>query len=239
MLEPNGELLPIKSNNGQKYWLYQVLTIIDALDKKRSVCDWFSNSAGPPVVAASIDYFVIDNEQLSGVSIFQFRAWPAHTVVTEAFVDRTQRAGLNGFDFAKIWPYPRGVDWNSEAAELRRRRRKKSDPEKQTLVVILSLSGEQPNAREKQHIKRLEDELDALLGTPTLKSTYFGTYSGTDITEGEYRMFVTCPNVDKLCDKMLDYLQNLHWPGKACAIKRYGRMYDAKAKEAIVDIPAD
>jgi hypothetical protein len=82
----------------------------------------------------------------------------------------------------------------------------------------------------------MEEELDSQLAVAALDAPYFGSYEGHDIVEREYRMFLSCPDADALAKKLLPWLKKLHWPGKSHVLKRYGEMYNDKAKEKRVEI---
>jgi hypothetical protein len=227
LLEPNGELLPLESEKGE-YYFYNITTVVDALNVKKSDCCFWCD---PPTYALDIDYFAFHEEKLAGLSIFRIIDYPILAIVTDQFVRRVREAGLNGFDFPKIWPFPRGVNWRMEAKKQRRKTQKRRKLKDNTLVIMLSLAGNKPNAKEKKCIKRLENDLDVQLAVPSLDAPYFGSYEGSDTVEGEFRMFLSCPDADALEQKLLPWLEAIDWPTEIYVMRRYGDMYDPDVPE--------
>lgn len=228
-LEPNGELLPLESEVGE-YYYYNITTVVDALDIKKSKCKFWCD---PPTTAVSIDYFAFHEKKLAGRSVFRIIERPIMTIVTDQFVKRVHEAGLNGFQFNKIWPFPPGVNWERQAVKQRRKTLKAQKFRDNTLVIMLSLAGAKPKAKEKKYIKSLEDDLNAQLTVTTLDAPYFGSYEGSDIVDGEFRMFLTCPDADALERKLLPWLQAIDWPTEIYVMRRYGDMDDPDVPEEI------
>ena len=106
---------------------------------------------------------------------------------------------------------------------------------KHTLVVILPLSGKKPTAAEKKKIKALENELDAQLMVTSLDAPFFGSYEGSDNVNNEYRIFITCPDVNALVQKLHPWLQALGWSGPVHVMKRFGEMHDVEAPEELLE----
>ena len=65
-LDPNGELLPLQSDIGE-YYFYNVTTFVDALDAKKSDCQFWCD---PPTTAIAIDYFEFHKSKLKRVVDF-------------------------------------------------------------------------------------------------------------------------------------------------------------------------
>lgn len=227
MLEPNGELLPVKSEVGE-YFFYNITTIVDgALDLKTSKCTFWCD---PPTTAVDIEYFAFHREKIEGLSIFRICERPMDTIVSDYFVHRVQEARLNGFSFEKIWPLRPGVDWRMEAKKARPRNADRLSA--QTVGVLIPLSGSKPSATEKPKIEKLENEVDALLAVASLDAPYFARYEGFDIVNDEYRMFFTCPDADALVKKLEPWLAKIDCPG-ARLMRRYGSMLDPKARKKV------
>jgi hypothetical protein len=155
--------------------------------------------------------------------------------VTDAFVQRVDECGLNGFHFIKVWPYPKGVHWR-EAAKKKEKAKGVKQLKRHTLLIRLWLKGNEPDAAEKRAIKQLEDDLDAQLAVRSLCAPLFGCYDGSDIADGEFRMFLAAPDADKLEQKLLPWLKAINWPRRAEAIKRYGDLYDQTAEERLISL---
>lgn len=234
ILEPNGELLPLDSDLGN-YWLFNVHTICTALDVKRSKVAWWG--LGRPD-AIDIKWFAFNEQKLRGLTIFKLREWTTPVFVTQAFRDRVEECGLNGFHFVKVWPYPRGVEWRQEEAKARRARaKKKGDLRGETLILRFRLAGTKPTATEKRLMKRFTEELiTTLAGENTLTAPYYGTLESVELDRGEWRMFLSCGSVEKLATYLDSWLKACPWPGQLHIVKRRGHLFDGKAKEERIAI---
>ena len=239
LLEPNGELLPLKSDVGE-YYLFNILTVADVLDLKRSKGDYICD---PPGTATDISYFAFHERKLKGLSIFRLVDLTNYVFVTDVFYDRVIKHGLNGFEFMKVWPYTKGVDWEAEHDKVQRRNgstvasvRGRKGIKANTLVLIFSLTKEKPSPVEKKIISRYQDELDAQLLVPTLTAPYFGSLEGHEFVKGVCHLFLSCPDVDALVVKIRPWLDAMDWPRKVQVLKRYGGMYDEDASEEHVKI---
>lgn len=229
-LEPNGELLPLISDVGVPYYFYNITTISDALNVKNTQGHWMS-----PSVYTHIDYFAFHRPKLAGLSIFRIYEKPSWVFVTDQFVRRAEEHGLNGFNFIKVWPFPQGVSWQQENKKHSRQRKVAKVMKQHSLVLIFPLNGQKPSTAETKTIKRYEDELDAQLVVPSLQAPYFGSYEGRDKVPGELRLFLSCPDVDRLVQKLQPWLEHLDWPAIRYAMKRYGNMYDENAEEEVLE----
>ncbi len=233
LLEPNGELLPLDSDAGE-YYFYNITTVIDALDLKKSKGAFFDSGIA---IGDLMDYFWFHPAKLAGATIFRVPDVPACALVTRTFIDRVHEAGLNGFDFIKLWPLPKGSNWRIEDKKLKKKQFSiRKEMKAQTLVVAFALSGKKPSAAEKKSLAKLEDDLDAQLAVRSLDAPFFGVYEGHEIQEGEYRMFLRCPDADALAAKLLPWLQSIVWSSEVHAMKRYGDMRDPNAREKILDL---
>ena len=85
-LRPNGELLPLKSKVGE-YYAYNLHTVADILDKKKStVTRWAS-----PILADHVSHVVLKRKTLGKLSIFYLREKPDCALVTNLFVERVRQ----------------------------------------------------------------------------------------------------------------------------------------------------
>ena len=232
-LKPNGELLPLSFDCGQ-YFFYNITTIVDALDIENSICEFWCD---PPTTAIDIEYYAFKEEMLEGLSIFRIYEYPISTIVTNDFVDRVRKYKLNGFQFNKIWPFPKDVDWRAYNKNLYLSQDLANKKLKQnTLVLGLILSNSEPNAKEENQIYILENELDAQLKISSINAPYFGCYEGNDVVNDECRIFISTPDVDLLFLKILPWLKEIKWNGQIYVMKRYGELHDTQAKQEFVDL---
>ncbi len=227
-LKPNGEILPLRSDTRVKYFFYNITTISDALDHKHSKCDFWCD---PPTTTDSIEFFAFDKSKLKELSIFRIREWPIGVLVTDEFVRETEQAGLNGFDFVKIWPLDPSTDWRKRGAQAITSRKSSVDLKSQTLVLILPIRGRKLDSKEKKEVNKIEDEIDAQLVISSLNSPYFGSLEGNDIVGNQYRIFITTPDVERLVMKLQPWLDSLVWREPIGMLKRFGNLHDVDAVE--------
>lgn len=101
LLASNGELLPVRHAR-QRYFAYNVTTVIDAIDLTRSQVEWFSDGG-----VMAISSYVFQPELLGAASIFKIPQLPrAFVYVTDEFTDRVRRTELIGFVFSELWRAP-------------------------------------------------------------------------------------------------------------------------------------
>jgi hypothetical protein len=92
------EFLPLAFSR-QAYFALNVMTVVDALDEKRSTLTRFSDGA-----VMSVQDYVFRLDSLNRVVIFRIpQLLRAYVFVTQHFVDRVRRARLTGFRFTELW----------------------------------------------------------------------------------------------------------------------------------------
>ena len=98
LLKPNGELLPAVCDN-EKYYLFNVTKIVDALDEENCRLDRFDDGR-----VSYIEKYSFFEEKLIGMTIFKIPQWLlSNAFVTDTFVQRVEAAGLKGFKFTLVW----------------------------------------------------------------------------------------------------------------------------------------
>lgn len=99
VLEAAGELLPVQCD-GNTYYAYNVLNIVDAIDEDRSEKVLFSDGS-----IMRFTRYVFKPSALAKQFIFKIPLWKhASTIfVTDAFKGRVDEAGLCGFDLKLLW----------------------------------------------------------------------------------------------------------------------------------------
>lgn len=98
LLEPNGELLPLKYGRGS-FFAYNTTRFLDALNETESVMTRLSSGR-----VMLVERFVFRREPLDGEAIFKIPQLPrAFVFVTDTFVVATRAAGLLGFSFRLLW----------------------------------------------------------------------------------------------------------------------------------------
>lgn len=92
------EILPLVYSR-QAYFALNVMTVVDALDEKRSTLTRLPSGA-----VMSVQEYVFHPDRLNGVVIFRIpQLLRAYVFVTQHFVDRVRRARLTGFRFTELW----------------------------------------------------------------------------------------------------------------------------------------
>jgi hypothetical protein len=236
VLEANGELLPLSSKLG-KYYAYNVTTVADVLDPRRSDVLYFPSSRR----ATWIRRYEFRAAQLKGLTIFQIPEEPGQPYVTDPFIARVEEHGLDGFDFAKVWPLPQGADWESLHKRQKRRRRAKVLPKGrfkgESVFIRLGLSAGRPSRGEAKLRDRLLDELDARLTRgATRGSPLVGSLEGHQCVDGACELQLSCPNADALVRVLRPWLNDLSWPGTVRVVKRNGGFDDVEATETAVSL---
>lgn len=242
LLEPNGELLPVVSTDGE-YFAYNVLTVRNVLLIEESKIRWNEK----PDHASRIERFVCDPALVEPLSIFLL-PMINNIMVTERFVSRVREAGLRGMNFIDLWPLPPGVDWWELEKQKVRRRARKGLPEGQwlkgnTLVLRLHLGSRPPEARRKRKwhgtdqqqvtVEHMMDELDAMLYSHNPEVPAIGSLEGHEYIDDECRLFLSCPDADALVKHIEPWLSNITWKTGFIALKRYGEYVEEQAREEV------
>lgn len=225
ILTRNGELLPLRTIKGE-YFAFNLKTIRNALDLRKSIL----RRTSPERTAISIDYFFFNTTNLIETTIFRVPENSNIKLVTDVFKDRVELSCLNGFNFIPVWPLPEGADWRMEEAA----RRKKSKSLKlvgESLILRLRLKKPKPSPKEKGLAADIENSLRTVLKVTSLEQPYWGSIEVTEFEDGEYRIFCSCPSSDRLVEYLSEWLGSVPWEGDFDIVKRYGNLYDAKAKE--------
>lgn len=227
-LEPNGELLPVFLKK-TKYYYYHITRVMDVIDVQNSQAAVFEGSGR----FTHIDYLAFDEQKLSGCPIFMTRHAARIIVVNQQFVDRTIECGLNGFEFKKLWPLPKGVNWRlNHKAELAKKTAKRGPADQaQSLVIQILFDDRLPKKETKKKIKALENSIDVILSVKSLSEHYYGNLAGRDDLENEVRLFLSCPNAELLFRRLSELLKAESSDLTMLLTKREGGIWDEGARE--------
>ncbi|GEM_PF-2153433 len=229
LLSDNGEVLPLRTDQGRWYF-FNPLTVIDALDHSGSII-----GRSRPDEIGWVEYYAIRPETLCGAAIFRIPEQPYDLLVTEEFRRRCEEAGLQGMDFIKVWPLPKGTDFEREHEKVLKARRRQA-PDRQSLVILLGLRGQRPTQTERRQAERLVQALEEKLDVESASDPYYGSVETTEFARGEFRIFCTCPDADKLADFLYESLVRADWDGEIEVIKRYGDLYTRGVKVSCVSV---
>lgn len=230
MLPENGELLRLDAPRGH-YFAFNVLSKADVLRRTESRME----SLGPGKRALQIEYFSFYKSKLKQLTIFRIPETPNSYFVTDAFKDRVEQAGLNGFTFIKVWPLDAAVDWSKEES-ARRKKYKRVKLAGQALTLHFRLKNTNPSAREKKLASEIHASLTAEIKVESIQEKYLGTVEASEFAEGELRIACTCPDCDVLAEHLSDWLAQLAWEHDIDIVKRYGNLYGTKAREIRVGV---
>jgi hypothetical protein len=215
MLEPNGELLEFRYSE-RVYFAFHCRKIVEILDHHRTVGAFYSGySSTCKKPASALSYLGVIQGSLSGLTIFRMRELPNRVFVTDHFKNRVEEHLLSGFDFALAWPLHEGTDYEIE--DLRSKKAPKeygSNLKKESLVLYLPMQGPRLTSDERKRVSRIEDELDALLFVDSLSAPYYGCLEGRRTSEGTIRLYLSCPDADRLFQKLGAWLESLEWSTK-------------------------
>jgi len=100
VLKKHGEVLPLVCKNceGGPYFVYNLTTIVDALDKEKSEIKYFSTGR----VMRVVRYAFLD-DKLNDFVIFKIPELPKSEVfVTDRFISAVESSHLSGFQFERV-----------------------------------------------------------------------------------------------------------------------------------------
>lgn len=238
-LEPNGELLPLVSALGE-YFAYNLITVADVLDHKRSKIQWFDDSE--PVIALEIDHFEFLPDRLVELSIFHIVEDTTATFVTQRFVETVDSQNLQGFEFVKVWALPtkegrsRSMRKDSGNVSQGNARSKTKDVVGNTVVIFLPLTRSKPSKMEIEGVNRVMDAIDAALCSKEENAAYVGSLEGHEYVKCQCRLFLSCPDADLLVKKLRSLFKRISWHGRVEVLKRYGPMDDVKCREVALEL---
>ena len=239
ILEPNGELLPVRHKIGT-YYFYNCTRLVNCVDLAKSKTIKLKDG-----VVTSIDQLVFIDEMLEDLTVFKVRTQVFQLFCTQRFVDRVDAAGLKGFLFVPIWPLPDGVTYNDEryrVVRLSEKWKPKDMPELDikgnTLVLRLYCERKKPSKKEIAAAETVMTHLEESLYDENQGSaeTYFGNVEGHDLVDYEIRVFLSAPDCDRLVAHLMPRLRTLPWPGRFHVVKRRGEFVDERAVEEYVPL---
>ena len=100
LLESSGELLPLKSEEGE-FFIHNVTTVIDAFDYEKSVYKWQPTLENEAIGRLCI--FSFQKRCLENAVAFRFPKYLGDCFYTDIFKRRVEEADLKGALFQLIW----------------------------------------------------------------------------------------------------------------------------------------
>jgi len=239
VLEPNGELLPVRHRIGT-YYFYNCTRMVSAADLNQS--DVIRLDGG---LITRTNGLVFIDEVLDGLTIFKERTQLAQLFCTQTFMDRVESAGLQGFVFIPIWPLPKGVTYNDEnyrVSQLCTKWKPKDAPaldiKGNTVVLRLYCDRKEATKKEVAAAEKVMSHLEASLYDEEQHdaASYFGSVEGHDVVDHEIRVFLSAPDGDRLLTRIMPALRSLPWQGKFHVVKRRGHYVDEDAVEEYIRV---
>jgi hypothetical protein len=121
LLEANGELLPLKCQNGD-FVTFNPTVMSDALRIDGSDIDWFFPARAnirSPRLARSIRFYDFAAPAVEKLAIFRLPIDPFTIYATDEFVRAVEHNSLQGFHFELVWPLKRPPKGSVMEAERR------------------------------------------------------------------------------------------------------------------------
>lgn len=239
LLEPNGELLPVRHELGT-YFFYNCTRMVNCVDLTKSKVAKLADG-----LVTSTERLVFLEEHLVDVSIFKIRTQLLELFCTQHFVDRVEAARLQGFVFIPIWPLPEGATFFDEmykAMKQSDRWKIKECPEvdiKSNAVVIrLYCEKKKASKQELADVSSVMRHLELSLydAEQEAPEDYFGSIEGHDVVDYEIRVFISTPDCDRLVAYLMPKLRTLPWRGRFHVVKRRGEFVDSNAAEEYIRI---
>jgi hypothetical protein len=232
-LGDNGELLPLKSNVGA-YYAFNLRKKSTAFNSEKSKFTVFKGME----TSNAIDFYSFHETKLKNHSIFRLKESPTGVYVTDRFRARVEQASLNGFDFVKVWPLPRGVSWVKEdTARKRGRVKTQSDLQGQSMHIKLKIGGKSVSVAEMKMSKTIYEKVRSFLANQkSISDPYLGTIESTDQDNDDLIIVLSCPDVDALALAIQPLLVKARWLNKVKLVKRYGTFWQNRLKEVTLSI---
>lgn len=99
LLSRNGELLPLEcSACDRRYYAYNVVTVIDALDRERTKAEWFDSAR-----IMIVDRYAFQPGRLRTAEIFRIPQQSAPVFITDVFMKQLSHSGLDAFAPKLVW----------------------------------------------------------------------------------------------------------------------------------------
>jgi hypothetical protein len=95
VLREHGQLLPVR---GEDVWLFNVTTVLDALDREHAQIAYFDDGS-----ILAIERHCFDAGRIGAAEIFKLPMRASSVYVTDDFVERVRDAGLSGVSFQPVW----------------------------------------------------------------------------------------------------------------------------------------
>jgi hypothetical protein len=235
LLEPNGELLPLRHKIGT-YFFFNCTRMTNCIDLTESKTMKLDDGG----VVSSTEKLVFIDKMLDDLTIFKIRTQLIEIFCIQSFVDRVEAAGLQGFLFIPIWPLPNGVTFYDEMYRLSKAAHKwkpkdmeELDIKGNTVVLRLYCEHKKANKKELNAAEKVMTHLEKSLydENQAHSESYFGNIEGHDAVDYEIRVFLSAPDSDRLVRHLMPSFRTLPWPGTFHVVKRRGEYVDTDAKE--------
>ena len=214
LLDGNGELLPVETENGV-YYIYHVTKVIDILDLNKSDIT-FKHSH--PRIALEVDHFVLSDGLDIDAAIFKIPQLVYSVFVTDTFYQRVMESNLNGFRFYRAHPAKRGEKWRKPfnpggAEEAKKVLAKEAALSANTIVLMFETKADDLSLAEEKRMDKIIALLnDGILRVDSLDDAkYLGKVEMYDVVDKKLRLYISCPDSKKLAGILDPWRINLKW----------------------------
>ncbi len=237
LLEPNGELLPVRHSIGI-FYVYNCTRLVNCLDLDKSEYSKFKDGQ-----VHGIRRYAFIPEKVIDLTFFRLRPEPLHLYCTQVVLERVKKHGLIGFVFVPVWSEEKNItDYLSERRKAQRKAQTIKPAEgppvpvkSNTVVIRLYTEKKKAKKAEMAATELIMDDIEAKLYDPNKgEQDYFGNIEGHDVVDHEIRIFMSAPDCNRLVEHLRPYLKKLPWKGRYQVLKRFGEYVDIEAREEYV-----
>lgn len=106
-LNVDHQLVSLRTEEGtpfpEPYWIFNLLSVIDAMDMSQSDYTVYPESAGKLAgKMRKIKQLVLDEDKLQGVHMFRLKNRPTYVFVSEELKAKLENEGVTGIRFSEI-----------------------------------------------------------------------------------------------------------------------------------------
>jgi hypothetical protein len=102
VLRVDGELLPLNCVDGEPLWTFNVTTLLDCLDERRSTLLRMPDSG--KIIRVKVPVFRMEALAASTARVFKVTQMPRGLIyVTDEFANRVASLPLRGIEFKQVW----------------------------------------------------------------------------------------------------------------------------------------
>lgn len=113
----DGEMLPLKTEKGKEFFLYNIFPEIDCVDLDNSIFDWSNDTKTAMGNRKKISFQINKIDK----AIFRAKYLINYILVTDKFVNKVLENNLKGFQFILLWDSENGGIYDYEDKNINTR----------------------------------------------------------------------------------------------------------------------